>query len=330
MTPSTVAILGASGVLGSALARRFSDQGWSVVTVSRSPDSDRQYDPSDQDSVTTALAGSAITVSPLPVLPDAVATSVLNSSGVLLTVGALSTEERARVARSTPDDATGSIILNGGMAPGLTNLAAGDLLRGFPQADTVHVTQMMSARGTAGSAGLEYALERLRTARRLSTVTIPFPVEGRLRAFDVSDGHDAWLGDATHGRRARLFLVFPERLVSGFVSTINGAALCRVLPRRLPGERAVPRDITREPFTEWVGVSHNGRALAAMTLRARGDYWTTAAAAEAQAALMLEKRNSGELPTGTHSIESVLTLGETLPRLGGDVEISRIGPAPAG
>ncbi len=318
---STIAVLGASGVLGNAVTRRFREQGWDVTTVSRGEGSDRRYDPHDEHSVSAAISGSAMVVSVAPTLSPEIVRSTLRTGKVLLTVGALSVTDRAELWRLAPEGMPGTAVLNGGISPGLTNLAAASLLARHPDADGVQVAQMMSSRGTAGTSGLEYAIGRLRTETRHRTVDVPFPDRGSVRAFDVSAGHDAWLERIPGLHRTDLLLVFPERVLSAFITAINALGLCRLLPARLPGRRRVPARMSREPFEEWIAVTKDGTTLAAMTLEASGDYWTTAASAEAQSALLLEKQRAGFLRPGLHSIESVLELGPVASKLGAELVV---------
>src|ERR1700684_2229021 len=119
-----VLVIGAQGVLGSLLSGAFAQAGWSVLRGGRRPDEGADFRHVDLDEPeTVARAGSEVDVI-VTAVPDLGLTAermVLDRGGLLINVSALPAragrELRARTSR-----ARGTVVMNAGIAPGVTNL----------------------------------------------------------------------------------------------------------------------------------------------------------------------------------------------------------------
>jgi hypothetical protein len=312
-------VIGARGVLGGLIADALADAGWSVRrgvrTTPERPD-EVLLDLDRPDTLAPALGGANVVVTTVP-HPDLVAERhVLEHGGTLLSVVALTTAETRPLIALAPH-ARGTVVPNAGIMPGLTNLAAAELLRAHPDADGVELVLTASTSGTHGRAGGEFAYDNLRMRRRHSTAAIPLPAPfGRRTCIEFAEGCDGWLGALADGREVHSHLLLVQRLQQLGLLAANAAGACRLLPRaQFAGERrAGERGASRDAVAEWVAVTRGGRRLAATTVECKGDYRGTASASVAFA----EAAHGRELPPGCHEPQELFTLEQLAPRLAQD------------
>jgi hypothetical protein len=311
-----VLIIGARGVLGSLVADAFERSGWDVRRGSRHATEDpgwRLLDLDRPDTIAPALDGVdvAVTVVPHPEMPAE--RYVLEQGGRLLSVVAVSAEE-ARPLRALGPRARGTVLLNAGLMPGVTNLVAADLLRAHPDADGVELVLTASASGTLGRAGGEFVYANLRTRRRHRTAAIPLPAPyGTRRCLEFAEGSGGWLGDLADGRDVRAYLCLAQRVRHDGLLAANALGACRALPRAQfvaehpPGRRGASRDAV----AEWVAVTAAGRRVAAAAVECEGDYRATA-----EVAVVFAERMRSDAPAaGCFDPHELLAYDELAPRL---------------
>lgn len=312
-------VIGARGVLGGLIADALGRAGWSVRRgVRTAPERPEEVllDLDRPDTLAPALDGADLVVTTVQ-HPQLVAERhVLEHGGTLLSVVALTRAETRPLAALAPH-ARGTVVPNAGIMPGLTNLAAAELLRAHPDADGVELVLTASASGTRGRAGGAFAFYNLRTRGRHRTVAVPLPAPlGRRRCIEFAEDCDGWLGDLADGRDVRSHLLLVQRLQHRGLLAANAAGACRLLPRRqFAGERrAGPGGASRDPVAEWVAVVRGGQRLAATTVECEGDYRGTASAIVAFA----EAAHARELPPGCLEPQELFRLEQLTARLAQD------------
>jgi len=172
----SVLVLGARGVLGTALVRAFGDAGWRVVAGTRRGNQagGTVVDLDWPETVTAATAGVDLVVDPVPHPTLTAERAVLRDGGALIDVSMRSAAATRRL-RAEAADPQGAVALNAGRIPGISNLVVYELLAAHPDADAIEIVFSFTAGAGAGRAAGE-SLHRLLTSdRRRSTAVIPFP-----------------------------------------------------------------------------------------------------------------------------------------------------------
>jgi hypothetical protein len=270
-----VLVIGAHGVLGSALVRTFENAGWRVVRGVRGGDAapgSTVVDLDRPETVAAAVAGVDLVVDPVP-HPDLTAERlVLREGGALIDVS-MRPAAAARRLRSETTTARGTVVLNAGRTPGVSKHVVADLLAAHPDADAVEIVFSFAAGGVSGRAGGESVHRHLTSARRHETAVIPFPAPvGPTRCLRFAESEDGWLGD-------------------------------------LAGRRPVATYARFSP-TEWVGVRRRGALLAARTMTGAGNYRVTAAATLVLAEALLDPARHHGAGPGCFEPQEVFSLPE--------------------
>ncbi len=197
-----VLVIGAQGVLGSALARAFDDAGWRVVKAVRRGDGTSRFRLVDLDraeTVAVAIAGVDLVVDPVPHPGLTAERVVLREGGVLIDVS-MRPAGAVQQLRAETTNARGTVVLNAGRIPGVSNLVVADLLAAHPDADAVEIVFSFTAGGASGRAGGESLHRNLTSARQHETAMIPFPAPvGPTRSLRFAASEDGWLGEFTGG-----------------------------------------------------------------------------------------------------------------------------------
>src|SRR5436190_22153822 len=124
-----VLVLGAQGVLGSVIARNFSEDGWDVVRAGRRPEAGvRLVELSRPDTVREALEGVDLVANPVPDERLAAERTVLKSGPALVNVSAAPAALGWALKREAPS-AKGLVLVHAGTIPGVASLVAAELLR---------------------------------------------------------------------------------------------------------------------------------------------------------------------------------------------------------
>lgn len=315
-----VLVIGATGVLGSTVAAAFVKQGWQVLAGTRSPAGGADavlVDLKKPDTVKDAMERADITVSTVPDVDMVAERTALERGGLLLNVATVEPEYMEGLRDVLPS-AQGTVVLNCGLAPGVTNLLAADLLADHPETDTVEIVLTFSTNGMSGRAGVEFFHRNLtRSGKNDSsagiheTRTIPLPKPfGQRTCLGFAEREHGWIESVSGGRRVETYACFDSRTAQMVFLAMNRARLLSVLPRApfLAGKGSSPADPTEEPVAHWVSVGIGSKRVAAATVECRGDYLGTARAMTVFADNALGRRNSWH--AGVFSSERMFRLDD--------------------
>src|SRR5215208_5673711 len=297
-----VLVIGAHGVLGSALVRAFEDGDWRVVHGVRRSGGARGSTVVDLDrpeTVAAAIAGVDLVVDPVPHPVLTAERVVLREGGALIDVS-MRPAVAARRLRAETTGARGTVVLNAGRTPGVSNLVVAELLATHPDADAIEIVFSFTAGGASGRAGGESVHRHLTFARRHATAVIPFPAPvGPTWCLRFAESEDGWLGDLAARRAVATYARFSPRPLHRAVLSANALRLMQAFPLAafVPRDRNRPIELTSEPLTEWVAVRRQGVRLAARTIAGAGNYRVTAAATLVMAEALLDPaRTDGPRP----------------------------------
>jgi hypothetical protein len=215
--------------------------------------------------------------------------------------------------RAETANARGTVVLNAGRTPGVSNLLAADLLAAHPDADAVEIVFSFTAGGASGRAAGENLHHLLTSVRRHSTAVIPFPTPfGPTRCLRFAESEDGWLGDLAGGRSVATYARFSPKALHRAVLGVNALGLMRALPLAafVPRRGNGPTELTTEPLTEWVAVRRQRAHLAAGTITGTGNYRVTAAATLVLAEALLDPARRGRLGPGCFEPQEVFSLPE--------------------
>ena len=314
-----VLVLGGQGVLGTAIAAAFGAAGWTSIRAGRRPDPGADFRPVDLDEPDTlerAVDGIDLIVSTVPDERLVAERHVLSRGGVLINVSAMAASAVARLRR-VPGEPRGTVLMNAGIAPGLTNLLAADLLADHPEADEVELVFTVSAKSAVGPAGSRFAHRALTMEWRHQTTVVPLPEPfGRRRCVGFAETDNGWLGAVAGGRAVSPYLCISEHRVHSALLAFNSAGIIARLPRSAfaSASGSAAGAAGAEPVAHWVAVRRRGDCLAARTLRCRGDYRSAAAGTVLFGRSLAGGLRSGD-PAGVLVPEDAFTIGELRPAL---------------
>jgi hypothetical protein len=297
----SVLVIGAQGVLGQALVGAFGDAGWRVVRGVRSGDGARNSAVVDLDrpeTVVAAIAGVDLVVDPVPHAGLTAERVVLREGGALIDVSMRAAAAAQRL-RAEIADARGTVVVNAGRTPGVSNLVVAELLAAHPDADAVEIAFSFTAGAASGKAGGESVHRHLTSERRHGTDVIPFPAPvGATRCLRFAESEDGWLGSLAGGRAVATYARFSPKALHRAVLGVNALRLMKVLPLAVfvPRGKHQVTELTSESLTEWVAVRRNGLRLAARTITGLGNYRVAAAATLVLADALLDARHDGARP----------------------------------
>jgi hypothetical protein len=304
-----VLIIGARGVLGALAARAFRASGWKVRCAARQPQEDEIL--ADLDRPATVVAARregelVVNAVPHPGLPAERA--VLERGGVLINIAALPAAA-GRSLRAVAAGARGTVLMNAGLAPGITNLVAAELLRTRPDAEELEIVFTLSTATPRGPAGVDLIHEALTRAARHRTVTIPLPEPfGVRRCVGFREGDAGWLGGVAEGRVVRSYLCIAEAAVHDQMLALNAAGTnaettrSQFRPRPAEGTDAGGD----APVAHWIAARRGERRLSARTVECREPFLHAAQCATLFAEMLLSR----ERPGGCVDPEEICTLAE--------------------
>lgn len=309
-----VLVIGAHGVLGALTARAFAEAGWLVRSGARDPrPGDVQIDLGRPESVAAALCEHELVVNTVP-HPDLLAERhVLERGGTLINTAALPAAA-ARSLRAVAGGARGTVLMNAGLAPGVTTLVAAHLLRLHPQATELEIVFTVSLTAARGPASAGFVHSGLTAVERHRTVLVPLPSPfGERRCLGFGEGDAGWLGGIAEGRIVRQYICIAEPETHDRLLEINRGAGMRTLPRSLIDAR---RDSSgpppgREPVAHWVAAARAGHRLGSRAVRCRGDFLHAARST----IIFADALRSGRAHGGCFDPEEICTLGEIEGRL---------------
>jgi hypothetical protein len=267
-------VIGARGVFGALIVRAFAARGWNVRCGARRPrPGEIQVDLDRPDSIAAALDARELVINTVP-HPELLAERhVLEHGGTLINVSAMPAAA-GRSLRAVAAGAHGTVLMNAGLAPGVTTVVAADLLRLHPEAEELEIVFTLSSATPRGPASADFirrgltAVARHRTAR----VALPPPFGERL-CLGFGEGDAGWLGGVAEGRVVRQYVCIAEPPVHEGLLALNRAGAMPALPRSLIGPRQTRADGTtsNEPVAHWIAAVRSDRRLGARTVRCRGD-----------------------------------------------------------
>lgn len=306
-------VLGGHGVLGTMIAEAAQAAGWTAIRSSRRPYAGfRHVDLAEPQTLEKVIDEADVVVSAVPDEQLVAERMVLDRGGLLINVSAMAASSAARLRRE-PGPPRGTVLMNAGIAPGLTNLLAADLLARHSEADEVELVFTVSVKGSGGPASGDIGHGWLTATRRHRTTVVNLPEPfGRRRCLGIAEQDNGWLGAIAAGKTVSTYLCMTERRMQRALLTVNAAGLIGRLPRSAFTTTPVP-EATAEPIRHRVAVRQRGTLLAASTLRCRGDYRSAAAATVLVVGHLTG--HADPLPAGVLVPEEVLAIGELEPGL---------------
>ena len=331
--PPLVLVIGARGALGSLVAAAFRRHGWAVRESSRdpvpSPDFQR-VDLTEPETLAPALDGVDLVVTTVPDSTLAAERHVLKHGGVLLNLSAgpaaaLRSLRREAGPAGRAGQAKGTVVMNAGIAPGVTNLLAAHLLEENPDADEVELVFTVTAKGTGGPASAAFAHRGFtgRGHHRVKQVTLPEPFGSR-RVLGFAEPDGGWLVTATEGLTVSPFICLAERSLGAVMLALNAVGLISKLPPAAlgSGRRTSVPEASQEPVAHSVAVLREGARLDYRLIVGRGDFLMAASSAIVFAEALLGRDGRAAAQPGAWYPEEVLSLervGASLRRAGIDV-----------
>jgi len=309
-----VLIIGARGVLGTLTARAFAAAGWEVQGAARRPAAGQlKVDLDRRDCIAAALRGNDLVVNTVPHPRLWAERAVLERGGLLINTSALPAAA-GRALRAVAGGARGTVLMNAGLAPGVTNLVAADLLRLHPDAQELQIVITLSSTAPRGPASAEFVRRGLTALTRHRTVDVRLPGPfGERRCVGFGEGDAGWLGGVAEGRVVRVYICVFEPRAHRRLLECNGSGEIGELPSSLIGPRSLSADGSAgsEPVAHLIVAKRGGRRLDARTVRCRGDFRHAALSTVVFAEALLGRERRG----GCVDPEEVCTLDGVEARL---------------
>jgi hypothetical protein len=291
-------VIGGRGALGGIVVELLRASGWSVHAAGRRPDGGddfRLIDLERTSSLGPALRDADLVVSTVPDPSYVAERWVLEHGGLLVNCSHAPGLTAASLRAQAGERCTGTVLLNGGLVPGIANLIAAELLDEHPAADTLEVAFTVLREGTAGKGGGEFAHSGLAARSHHRVITLPMPDPfGELSCFEVHESEDCGFAGVAGGRRVRNYLGFGERPAAWALRATNSLRLMRLLPKLAftvsGGGTGQP---SQEPTAIWLGAREGSRLLGASIAECAGDYRTTALAARLFSEALSASRRPG-------------------------------------
>lgn len=302
-----VLVIGARGVLGALIVRAFTTAGWAVRSGVRRPQrGEVELDLARPGSIAAALNPRELVVNTVP-HPDLLAERhVLERGGKLINLSALPAAA-ARSLRAVAAGARGTVLMNAGLAPGLTTVVAAELLRLHPDATELEMVFTLSSTTPRGPASAEFVHRGLTAVGRHGRTCVPLPRPfGERVCVGFGEGDAGWVGGVAEGRIVRQYICVNEPAVHQRLLELNGAGAMADLPISLIGPREPRPDGTAgsEPVAHWIAAIRRGRRLGARTIQCRGDFLHAAQSALVFADALVTQRHQ----RGCRDPEEICTL----------------------
>ena len=307
-------VIGAQGVLGALTVRTFASAGWDVLPAARHPRSGQtEIDLDDPDLIAAVCDGHALVVNTVP-HPDLLAERhILQRGGTLINISALPAAA-GRALRGVAAGATGTVLMNAGLAPGVTTVVATDLLTLNPDAEELELVFTLSSEIPRGPASADFIHRGLTGVARHRTTRIPLPSPfGERVCLGFGEGDAGWLGGVAEGRIVRQYICLNEPGVHERLLELNRAGGITTPPRLEIGSRRPQLDgsASDEPVAHWIAAIRGGRRLSARTVECRGDYLHAAKSAVVFADVLLGRPRPG----GCFDPDEICTLADIEPAL---------------
>ena len=309
-----VLIIGVGGVLGILTARAFGDAGWEVRGAARRPGPGQsEVDLDSYESVAATVREDELVVNTVPHPALLAERFVLEVGGTLINTSAMPAAA-GRSLRAVAGGARGTVLMNAGLAPGVTTLVAADLLHRHPDAHALEIVFTLSSAAPRGPASADFIHRGLTTVARHRTTVVPLPAPfGERRCVGFGEGEAGWLGGVAEGRVVRLYICIVEPSAHQRLLELNSAGAMTELPRSLFRSRELlaGAPASSEPVAHWIAASRGERRLSARTVECRGDFLHAARVTVAFADTLLAQKRPG----GCFDAEEISTLSGLRSRL---------------
>ena len=296
-------------MLGTLTADAFRKTGWNVRAADRQAGPDQiELDLDSGESIAAVLEENELVVNTVPHSRLLAERAVLERGGILVNTSALPAAA-TRSLRAVAGGARGTVLMNAGLAPGVTNLVAADLLHHHPTAEELEIVFTVSADAPRGPAGADFLYRGLTAVARHHTRVIPLPEPfGERCCLGFAEGESAWLGGIAEARVVRLYICIAEAAAHERMLLLNRGGAMHHLPRSLLASVAPPGDgaPSTEPVAHWIGLGTRGRRLAAGTVQCRGDFLHAARST----VVFAQAIRGNRLPGGCFDPEEICTLSQ--------------------
>jgi NAD(P)-dependent dehydrogenase (short-subunit alcohol dehydrogenase family) len=309
-----VLVIGAQGVLGALTVGAFEAAGWVVRAGARRPTPGQvEIDIGRRDSIAAAVTEDELVVNAVP-HPDLLAERhVLEHGGALINVSDLPAAA-ARSLRAVAGGARGTVVMNAGLAPGVTTIVAADLLSRYPDARELEIVFTLSLKAPRGPASADFIYRGLTAVARHRTALIRLPSPfGNRKCLGFGEGDAGWLGGVAEGRVVRQYVCIAEPAMHERLLALNDAAAMASMPRSLievhgPRANGATGD---EAVAHWIAAIRAGRRLAARTVECVGGSLSAARST----VVFADALRTSPPPPGCFNPEEILTLGAVEARL---------------
>ncbi len=300
-------IIGAQGVLGALTVHAFEAAGWVVRSGARRPRPGQiEIDLNRRDSIAAVVDEHELVVNTVP-HPDLLAERhVLEHGGALINVSDLPAAA-ARSLRAVGGGARGTVVMNAGLAPGVTTIVAADLLGLHPAASELEIVFTLSLSVPRGPASADFIHRGLTAVSRHRTALVRLPSPfGERRCLGFGEGDAGWLGGIAEGRIIRQYVCIAEPAIHERLLGINSAGAMASMPRSLIELRKQRVNGTNgnEPVAHWIAAIRHGRRLAARTVECVGG----SPSAARTTVVLADALRTEPPPSGCFNAEEIWTL----------------------
>jgi hypothetical protein len=307
-------VIGAQGVLGALTVRAFEAAGWGVRSGARRPRPGQiEVDLDRPDSIAAAVDEHELVVNTVP-HPDLLAERhVLEHGGMLINVSDLPAAA-GRSLRAVAAGARGTVVMNAGLAPGVTTIVAADLLSRHPSASELEIVFTLSLTVPRGPASADFVHRGLTALARHRTALVPLPNPfGERRCLGFGERDAGWLGGVAEGRIVRQYVCVADPVVHDRLLDLNRAGAMANLSRSLIGARkprvnGTPSD---EPVAHWIAAVRAGRRLGVRTVQCVGG----SRSAARSTVVFADALRAGPPPSGCFDPEEIWTLSSVESKL---------------
>ena len=168
-------VIGAQGVLGAFMVDAFEAAGWVVRSGARRPRPGQiAIDVGRRDSIAAAMDEHELVVNTVP-HPDLLAERhILEHGGALINVSDLPAAA-ARSLRAVAGGARGTVVMNAGLAPGVTTIVADTCCELHPAASELEIVFTLSLSASRGPESADFIHRGLTAVPRHRTALVPTP-----------------------------------------------------------------------------------------------------------------------------------------------------------
>ena len=261
----TVLVVGASGALGRAVCGVLTGRGWNVIRGMRTPDGGEHtvhLDVENHQSVADAMSMVDITINTVPLTYTA--EKIALETGAKLLSLAITGTAAQRTLKNQYRDAPGTVVLNGGLAPGVTNLVVDELISyDVKWQGDITIAVPLPWNGYRGAEGIRLVHSYFTTSGRHGaysglhdTVMISFPDPiGDTECIGWAERDDGWVQRLAVGRMVRAYCYIDNPRLNSLIVRLNKWDILRRLPLqpflKFQPSCATP---TEEPVSIWVSL----------------------------------------------------------------------------